>query len=246
MSRSSSPLVTASRALARRVDALSFAAPVHTVYDPLVYARAPHELYLERFGRGPKEAVFVGMNPGPFGMAQTGVPFGDVAMVRDFLGIEAAVGRPEREHPKRPIEGFACRRSEVSGTRLWGFARDRFGSADAFFARFFVWNYCPLAFVEASGANRTPDKLPAHERGPLFAACDAGLVELVRALSPKVVIGVGAFATERAERALAKVAGPDVRFGTVLHPSPASPRANRGWAAQAEADLRALGITIPG
>jgi single-strand selective monofunctional uracil DNA glycosylase len=64
-------------------------------------------------------------------MAQTGVPFGEVGLVRDFLGIEAKVDQPARVHPKRPIEGFACMRSEVSGRRVWGWVQDRFGSADA-------------------------------------------------------------------------------------------------------------------
>lgn len=237
-----SALVETSRALSREVDALSFGAPTTHVYDPLDYARGPAELYLERYGRGPKEALFVGMNPGPFGMAQTGVPFGDVAMVRDFLGIEAAVDKPRDEHPKRPVEGFACTRSEVSGTRLWGFVRARFASPEAFFARFFVWNYCPLVFMEASGANRTPDKLPKHEQAPLLAACDRALVDVVRALEVRVVVGVGAWATARARAALGE-GGPTI--GTVLHPSPASPRANRGWAEEATKDLRALGLAIP-
>lgn len=245
MSRKKEPLKKISRDLARAVDALVFEPPVHTVYDPLDYARKPHELYLERHGRGPKEVLFVGMNPGPFGMAQTGVPFGDVAMVRDFLGITAEVDRPAIEHPKRPIEGFRCGRSEVSGTRLWGWARDRFGKADVFFERFFVWNYCPLVFMDAGGANRTPDKLPASEREPLLAACDQALRSVVDALEPTWVVGVGAWATERAKAALVDREGLPVRIGTVLHPSPASPRANRGWAAQAEADLAALGIRVP-
>lgn len=245
MSPARKELRTISRDLARAVDALAFGPPVTTVYDPLVHARAPHELYLERYGRGPKEVLLVGMNPGPFGMAQTGVPFGDVAMVRDFLGITAEVERPAVQHPKRPIEGFACKRSEVSGTRLWGWARDRFGSADAFFERFFVWNYCPLVFMDASGANRTPDKLPTREREPLLAACDEALVAVVDALAPRFVVGVGAWATQRAEAALAGRSAKGPRIGTVLHPSPASPRANRGWAKQAEDDLRALGILVP-
>lgn len=240
------PLVPITRALSKRVDALSFAEPVACVYNPLAYARAPHELYLERYGVGPKEAVFVGMNPGPFGMAQTGVPFGDVTIVRDFLGIEASVKRPASEHEKRRIEGFACARSEVSGTRFWGFARERFGTADAFFARFFVWNYCPLVFMSESGANVTPDKLPVGERAPLFEACDAALVEMVRVLRPKLIIGVGAWATERAKLALGAASDTrDIRVGAVLHPSPASPRANRGWAEQASADLVKLGVALP-
>ena len=57
------------------------------VYNPLVYARVPHGHTSSVGVRGAEDVLLVGMNPGPFGMAQTGVPFGDVAMVRDFLGI---------------------------------------------------------------------------------------------------------------------------------------------------------------
>jgi single-strand selective monofunctional uracil DNA glycosylase len=237
-----SPLAAASRDLASAVDRLSFAAPVAYVYDPLVYARAPHEAYLARFGGGRKEALFLGMNPGPFGMAQTGVPFGDVAMVRDVLGVTGAVSAPARTHPKRPVEGFACRRAEVSGSRLWGWVRDRFGGPEAFFARFFVANYCPLAFLEASGLNRTPDKLPAAERTPLFTACDRALRRVVEVLGARRVVGVGAFARARAEAALA---GTDVVVSSIPHPSPASPAANRGWAPQAERALADAGIRVP-
>jgi len=228
-----------SRRLARAVDALAFAPPVTHVYDPLVHAREPHERYLARWARPGIEALLVGMNPGPFGMAQTGVPFGEVTLVREWLGIEGRVERPEREHPARPIEGFACRRSEVSGARLWGWARARFGTPEAFFARFFVWNYCPLVFMEASGKNRTPDKLPAGERAPLFAACDEALRAITAHLGPELVVGVGAFARERAREALA---GSPVRIGTILHPSPASPAANRDWVGQVERALAELGV----
>jgi len=233
-------LVSISRRLAAQVDALSFAPPVTHVYDPLVYARAPHEAYLERYGAAPKEVLLVGMNPGPFGMAQTGVPFGDVAMARGFLGIEGAVGKPPIEHPKRPIDGFACARGEVSGARVWGWVAARFGAPAAFFERFFVVNYCPLVFIEASGRNRTPDKLPRDEAERLFAPCDRALAEVVAALRPRLVVGVGAFAEGRCRVALA---GAGVGIGRVLHPSPASPAANRGWAEQAERELGRMGVS---
>ncbi|MHA7835783.1 MAG: uracil-DNA glycosylase family protein, partial [Algiphilus sp.] len=189
-----------------------------------------------------REILLLGMNPGPFGMAQTGVPFGDVALVRDWMGIEAPVAQPEHPHPKRPIQGFACTRSEVSGSRLWGWARDRFGTAEAFFARFFVANYCPLVFMEASGRNRTPDKLAKDEREALYAVCDEALRATVDYLQPDYVIGVGGFARQRAEKALTDYPG---RIGTILHPSPASPLANRGWAAAVEAQFaNELGIAL--
>jgi single-strand selective monofunctional uracil DNA glycosylase len=231
-------LVEVSRKLSERASELSFRAPVAYVYNPLEYARAPHETYLKRYGKGTKRALLLGMNPGPFGMAQTGVPFGDVAMVRDFLGVLGRVEKPTREHPKRMICGFSCTRSEVSGTRLWGFAQNHWQSATCFFEHFFVVNYCPLVFMDEGGKNLTPDKLPKAEQKPLFAACDGALRDIVAELKPKFVIGVGAFAQGRAKQAL-----PDFRgiIGTVLHPSPASPKANRGWAVIAEQQLRDLG-----
>jgi single-strand selective monofunctional uracil DNA glycosylase len=230
-----------SRDLSKRVAALSFAPPVAYVYNPLEYARAPVEAYLRRFARPGVPTVLVGMNPGPFGMAQTGVPFGEIELVRDWIGIEAEVGRPAREHPKRPVLGFDCPRSEVSGRRLWGWARDRFGNADAFFDRFFVWNYCPLAFLEESGRNRTPDKLPRAERDALFAICDRALARMLDHLDPRHVIGVGKFAEARIR---AVVSGGERIVGTVLHPSPASPAANRGWEGQAEKQFAALGVAL--
>jgi len=236
-------LVRLVRELGMAVDALEFSPPVVHVYNPLDYARAAAEQYLRRFARRGIDALWLGMNPGPFGMVQTGVPFGEVAAVRDWLRIDAPIRRPRCEHPRRPIEGLACRRSEVSGKRLWGFAAERFGTPERFFARYFVWNYCPLAFLSASGANLTPDKLGAAERLRLQQPCDRALEQIVELLEPRVLVGVGAFATARL-RALAEREG--LACGTLLHPSPASPRANRGWAEQAERDLRELGLACGG
>ncbi len=236
-------LVRVSRKLNSGVNKLSFAAPVTHVYNPLDYAREPHERYLARWGEGTREVLFLGMNPGPFGMAQTGVPFGDIAMVRDFLGITGSVKAPPNQHPKRLVQGFECPRSEVSGTRLWGWARDRYGTAEKFFARNFIMNYCPLVFMEESGKNFTPDKLPAAERDALFEVCDTALRESVKLLQPKWVVGVGAFAKKRAELALAaELEAGRLQVGTILHPSPASPRANRGWSQAADEDLKKLGL----
>lgn len=233
-------LLAAADALAHTCDGLRFGGTAAFVYNPLTYARAGHAAYVTRFGAGTRPVVLVGMNPGPFGMVQTGVPFGHVGMVRDWLGIDVPIGRPAREHPKRPVEGFACTRSEVSGARLWGWARDRFVTPERFFATFFVLNFCPLAFVEASGRNLTPDKLAADERSPLFEACANALAECVDALQPRWLIGIGAFAAARCAP-LAVSRG--IRTGTIPHPSPASPLANRGWSEAAENAL--LGLDVP-
>lgn len=224
------------------VAGLAVGPPVAFVYNPLDYAWRPHASYLERYGSGPIEVLLVGMNPGPWGMAQTGVPFGEVASVRDWLGLETAVDRPPREHPRRPVTGFDCRRSEVSGRRLWGWARDRFQTPERFFARFFVANYCPLMFLDEAGRNVTPDRLPADRRRPLEAACDDALRRTAAALQATLVVGVGRYAAGRCRSALA---GSGTPTGEILHPSPANPAANRGWAEQATRQLAAVGIVVP-
>jgi single-strand selective monofunctional uracil DNA glycosylase len=234
-----SRVVSAARALNRELAPLRFGPPITHVYDPARYASRPHTAYIRAFATSPKHVVFLGMNPGPFGMSQTGVPFGDVRIVREWLGIEGPVFRPRLEHPKRPVEGFACARSEVSGARLWGAVRDRFRSPDRFFARHYIANYCPLAFMEASGRNRTPDKLPAAERDPLFTACDRHLRRLVGVLEPRWVVGIGRFAEDRARAALE---GIDVKIGRVMHPSPANPRAQRDWAGTVQRELQEQGV----
>lgn len=234
------PLIAAARELSVRVGKLRFAAPVAHVYNPLDYAWAAHADYLARFGGGRKRVIFLGMNPGPFGMVQTGIPFGEVAAARDWLKIFALVNQPKLQHPKRPIEGFGCTRSEVSGRRLWKLFADKFGTPEKFFAEHFVVNFCPLAFLSESGSNVTPDKLLKKERADLEMICGEHLRKVLEILQPEWLVGVGAFAQKQGELA---AEGLNIRIGQMLHPSPASPKANRGdWGETATRELRALGV----
>jgi single-strand selective monofunctional uracil DNA glycosylase len=220
---------------------LRFSPPISHVYNPLEYARAPYVQYFSRYASPPKEVVLLGMNPGPWGMAQTGVPFGEVNAVKEWLHIEAPVSAPHEMHPKRPVEGFACSRSEVSGKRLWGWARDAYGTPERFFSRFFVANYCPLLFIEASGRNKTPDNLSVADQRPLLPACDRALRRTIQLIQPRFVVGIGRFAAQQSHRALS---GLDVTVGTITHPSPANPKANRGWDSLIVKELAALGIQL--
>lgn len=234
-----SQLIESGRRLRKAVNGLRFAPPVSHVYNPLDYAWGAYEAYLRQYAAGRKRIVFLGMNPGPFGMVQTGVPFGEISAVRDWLGIRDKIGKPSIEHPKRPVLGFDCARCEVSGQRLWGLFARNFGSASNFFKAHLVMNYCPLAFIESSGRNRTPDKLPASEREALFEACDEHLRQIARVLEPEWLVGVGDFAAKRAEHVFP---GGAIKIGRILHPSPASPAANRDWAGSATRQLRESGI----
>jgi single-strand selective monofunctional uracil DNA glycosylase len=236
-----SRLVASTQRLAVALRDVEFSSPVDCVYRTLDYTWQAHRKYLERFGKGPKRVLFLGMNPGPFGMAQTGVPFGEVAAVRDWMKIEARIDKPAREHPKRPIEGFQCQRSEVSGRRFWGLFAERFSDPADFFKDHFVLNYCPLVWMSATGANLTPDKLPVGELAPVEQACMVYLQEVIALLKPSCLVGVGGYAEERWRRA-AEACGSSAAIGRILHPSPASPAANRGWAGAASHQLADLGV----
>ncbi|MGD9301261.1 MAG: uracil-DNA glycosylase family protein [Desulfobacterales bacterium] len=220
---------------------MRFGAPVTHVYNPLEYARKPYSQYCKRYGAPAKEIVLVGMNPGPWGMAQTGIPFGEIEAVTKWMNIKAPVGQPAKMHPKRPVMGLNCTRSEVSGKRLWGWAQTTFITAAHFFSRFFVANYCPLQFIESSGRNRTPNQLRKDEKILLLAACDRALRRTIEHLRPAYVIGVGKFAQERVRTV---ISDPAITVGGITHPSPANPKANRGWGPLIEKELAQLGINL--
>lgn len=226
-------LLKVTRTFAHEVDDLRWSTPSH-VYNPLIYAWTSHREYLRRYGAKRGRVLLLGMNPGPWGMAQSGVPFGDVLMVRDWFHIESQLGKVlPVQHPKYPILGMACHRNEGSGSRLWRWAEARLGTPEDFFARFFVWNYCPLLFIK-DGHNLIPERLSLRETEALTAVCDRALAAAVRALAPAAVVGIGRYAERRARALLGKDA--DVRY--LIHPSPANPAANRDWPALAEQALK--------
>lgn len=235
-------ILAASKKMAARLARFKPRDPVRYIYNPLAYAFEPYAHYTLSFASKGVSALFIGMNPGPWGMAQTGVPFGEIAAVRDWMGISGYVRAPSKTHPRVPILGFASRRSEASGRRFWGLARERFGTARRFFANNFVINYCPLMFLDGRGGNVTPDKLDKADREKLFRICDDFLGNLIRILEPARVVGIGSFARMRAQFVIESLGGLRPSVTGIIHPSPANPRANRDWAGTAERELERLGI----
>ncbi len=233
-------LIAAARELATAMDQLVFDAPVAYTYNPLTYAWAGHEAYIRKFATGKKKVLYLGMNPGPFGMAQTGVPFGEIAAVTLWMGINAPIAQPPATHPKRPIQGFSCPRSEVSGRRLWGLFEEMYGSAEAFFADAYVANYCPLIWMSESGANIPPTQLPKEQVAQIDAACQRHLVRIIEILEPQYLIGVGGYALKQLELAAATIPEHTFTLGTILHPSPASPVANKCWPEKPRQQIRAI------
>lgn len=218
--------------LEKVINAKSFPEEVFA-YNPLTYARESFFSYIEQYANTPVDALFLGMNPGPNGMMQTGIPFGDVSFVKNYLGITTGVTKPKLEHAKRPIQGFSCPKSEVSGTRLWSFFQSQYQEPTALFKRFFVLNYCPLGFLSSTGANVTPDKIVIESRKKIEKLCDDFLLKTVPLFAPKKLIGIGGYASKVFERLF-----PNIEIATLLHPSPASPAANKGWSTIAAKQLK--------
>jgi len=214
--------------------------PLSFTYEPLDYAWQVHEQYLTRYGGLGAKTVLLGMNPGPWGMGQTGVPFGDVSKVTDYLRLEGEVGSPSETHPKRPVHGLDCTRGEVSGTRLWSIIEEIYGDADSAHERLFVVNHCPLLMFDVEARNLTPDKLRGDSAKRLLQVCDEHLREVVTALGAERVVGVGAYARKRAEIALGNLADSKVTIDSIPHPSPASPLANRNGGADWRAEVRSV------
>ncbi len=210
---------------------------VDVCYNPLDYAWDVHEAYLRRMGGGGARTVVLGMNPGPHGMGQMGIPFAATSVVRNLLGITGIpVGQPEPADSRRPVVGLEYPREEVSGTRLWGLLSEHYGDAGAIASRVFLVNHCPLMLFSGPRAtNITPDKVGGKSARALLERCDQHLREVVAALDGQRVIGVGKFAESRARSALA-----DEAVGVVgcWHPSPASPLANRNGGADWRANVR--------
>lgn len=234
-------VIERTKIFAQQVETLRFSCDCY-IYNPLTYAWPMHELYIRTYLSNPIKTLLLGMNPGPFGMTQTGVPFGEVEAVKSFLKLDAEISKPLTEHPGRPVLGLNTQRSEVSGRRLWGLIADHYGSAQAFAQEMAVINYCPLVFLDRkpTAKNITPDMLVKGERLALETICDRYLIDMIDLLEPTYLIGIGKYAMQKFTHVASQ--RPGVVISSILHPSPASPQANRGWKEKTETHLSSLGV----
>lgn len=271
-------LVHETRVFSDALDRLPLPAGVSHVYNPLAYMRRAHERYLERFvpcmyeqvaprtilttAPSPRPYLILGMNPGPWGMVQTGVPFGDVATARSLLLYDTPP-QPELErvslHPNRPVQGFACTRREASGERLWGGLSQVWAGGPVDVLRdAFAMNYCPLAYFagDEQGTNVTPDAFaksgPHRDREyakALDALCGEYLGRVIEAMGTRVVLAVGRYAEFKARMAQAVLCvsstRPKLQVVYLTHPSPLATRSAEQWAEMAQSTMKAAGV-LPG
>ncbi len=196
------------------------------IYNPLDYAWAPHQEWINRFSSNGAKTLLVGMNPG-HGMGNTGVPFGCPEQVRNFLGITGLdVKQPPKLHPKRTVYGLDCPKPEVSGRRIWSALAEHYGTPEDVSKQIYIVNHCPLWMFNDAGQNITPDKLTGGAAKKLKEICDHHLRTVVNEMGITKVIGVGRYAQRQAAEIFK-----DIEVDWVPHPSPASPFANRNGGA---------------
>ena len=75
------------------------------------------------------------------------------------MKVEGEVKKPINEIAAKPILGFNCKHEEQSGKRFWKVLEELCGEPDNFFCHCFVYNICPLAFLNATGRNITPPEI---------------------------------------------------------------------------------------
>ncbi|XP_053682606.1 single-strand selective monofunctional uracil DNA glycosylase isoform X2 [Sabethes cyaneus] len=216
---------------------------VAVTYNPIEYAAELHIAYLQKFLDGPKPVLFLGMNPGPWGMCQTGVPFGYIPAVRDWMQLRGQVSKPNPELESRPVDGLNCTRAEQSGKRWWDLFQSLCGEPEVFFRNCFVFNICPLAFFHTTGRNITPADLKGTSKTRLQEICTTYLKEALELLQPAIIVSVGRYTEDRVKALVKqKLLDPNsVQLKCIPHPSPRSVN-NTNWTEKASLWLTGNGI----
>ncbi|XP_045776673.1 single-strand selective monofunctional uracil DNA glycosylase [Maniola jurtina] len=211
---------------------------VKCVYNPSIYARYTFEMYARKYCNTKKKIMFFGMNPGPWGMSQTGVPFGEISSVRDWLGIEGPVNKPPHEIRERPVDGFDCKRTEVSGKRFWGLLKTICGTPENFFKTSFVYNYINQQWMKSNGCNLTPGDFKVSDMEPLYNICDPIFVKILKLYEVEIVVAIGKFCETRAQKAIKKyLPSSSIKILYLSHPSPRSVN-NNNWEQKALEELK--------
>ena len=175
------------------LDELKFFPPCFYVYNPLSYCFESFKIYFEYLNTEEEINLFFGINPGPFGMAQTGIPFGDKETVKNYLKIEPKIDidKIPKQHPKKQILGLEVKRVEKSGRIFWGVIKEFYPEKYDFFKSNFVLNFCPLCFLDEQGRNITPKVLRKEDQIALYKILEIFMLKLFKLIKIKKLIAIG-------------------------------------------------------
>jgi len=197
--------------------------PDIVVINPLEYLWLQYGYYTSCYHNQYPRAMIIGMNPGPKGMSQTGIPFGSPNIIPSILPnkslfneIRDNEGSPVSS-PHRRITGPSNTTVEVSGNRLWSALIKRYGDFKSITSEIFVDNICPLLFLcgKNGSKNLTPDKLtPSPAKIILIRLCTERLQKIYQCLGePSNIVALGRWSHKFLEKMF-----PKVRVTYILHP----------------------------
>ncbi len=229
------------------------------IWNPGLYGETWHARFRRLYRPGQHPLVVFGLNPGPYGMAQTGIPFTDIRRLVSALPDLAAElrGRGERVEPPGlappGLRPYLSRSFESSAVRVYRFLKKGWGGAERGWTEVVVANPCTLLFIDpAEGKNRTPADLARAARlrgsgrdqvrelvesfGRIRIRC---AVESIEALSPRGAILLGKDVQAALGPALRRILG-EARVIPWEHPARAVPES---WASGLLSALRRRGLT---
>lgn len=216
--------------LNNELNELQFPKNITHIYNPIVYALNLHCQYIKKFLNGKKKVMLIGMNPGPNGMVQNGVPFGNTNTVKNLMKIQGQVDQPPSLNPKRPVTGLSCTTEEPSGVRIWNLLQKLAGSLEVFGEQCFLHNFCPLAFFDEQGKNITPSELKGKIKSTLRDICLKYLEKEIQLIQPEIIIAIGSYVGDSL-RKLSKQSiyvRTNIKILQLAHPSPRSLN-NNNW-----------------
>lgn len=229
--------------LVSQLNNLNYGPNVEYIYSPLDYASNLHKVFLKKFLCTSKKVLFLGINPGPWGMCQTGIPFGEVNIVRSYLRVDGEVLTPTNCHPQRPITGLNCHRSEVSGKRLWDlFIELSEGDPYKFFKDCFIHNYFPLALMNNNAKNITPGDLKSEYQKELQEICDKSLSDILTLFHTEIIVAIGKYAEKRSNEVVKKFRLTNIKVVQIPHPSPRSVGTAEKWKKETLVQLKSYNI----
>ncbi|XP_073819638.1 uncharacterized protein isoform X2 [Musca autumnalis] len=165
------------------------------IYNPLDYDAAKiHKDYLKRYLKGPKRVLFVTMNPASHGELQTGIPFGHMPTIREYMKLKSTIIDSPVPHPSEDEE----QERENNSIYFWQMIREIFYSQNFFLSKFFqqrfVHSFCPLAFIDGEKQFVTLENLPDKTyRKEVTKACVHILEKQLKLLQPDMVIVMGGY-----------------------------------------------------
>lgn len=97
--------------------------------------------------------------------------------------------------------------------------------------------------MTSTGRNVTPPSLKSSVKTKLQLICDTSLIEAIDVLQVNTIVCVGKYVQERATKVAKDFTKWKIQIGSITHPSPINPSANKGdWIEIATEQLKSLQV----